>query len=183
MRTIRFLIVIFGLIGLAACGTPTGPVSNNVSGWSLQDVNVTFGPDISRTASGTEFSSNFVWQGDGDGNRKKLVIAMFQEAMENIGQEAMTGSRPVAMNVQINKFHALKNWSRLFCCGEHNIRADLSVTDAASGQVLAESKDVYLGRIALGGVPGLVAVAVGRDQRVRIREAIIKRTRAWLAES
>jgi hypothetical protein len=183
MRLIRFLIVLFGLVGLAACGTPTGPVSNNVSGWSLQDVNITFGPDISRTASGSEYSSNFVWEGDGDGNRKKLVIALFEDAMQDIGREAMTGNRAVAMNVQINRFHALKNWSRWFCCGEHNIRADLSVTDADSGQVLAEGEDIYLGRIALGGVPGLVAVAAGRDQRVRIRESIIKRTRAWLAEN
>ncbi|MEO1495154.1 MAG: DUF6778 family protein [Pseudomonadota bacterium] len=181
MRIIRFLVVALGLVGLAACGTPTGPVSSNVSGWSMQDINITFGPEISRTATGTEFSSNFVWEGDGDGNRKKLVIALFEDAMQDIGREAMTGNRAVAMNVEVTRFHALTQASRLLCCGEHNIRANLSVTDAGSGEVLAEGEDIYLGRVALGGIPGLVAVAAGRDQRVRIRESIIRQTRDWLA--
>lgn len=181
MRALKILALFLGLVGLSACAGTSGPVSDTVSGWSLQDVNVTFGPDISRTASGDEFSSNFVWTGDGDGNRKKQVIALFTRAMKTVGTEAMTGNRAVNMDVQVNYFHALTNASRLLCCGEHNIRGDLTVTDASSGTVIADGKDIYFGRLALGGIPALVAVAAGRDQRVRVEEGIAKRTREWLA--
>ena len=181
MQYLSKFVLAIGLMTLAACGAASGPVNDRVSGWALDDVSVRYGPEISRTASGQEFNSNFVWEGDGEGNRKRLVLTMFRSAMAEVGAEAMTGPQPVKMKVQINKFHALTNFSRLFCCGEHNIRADLTIEDADSGEVLAEGKDVYLGRVALGGVPGLVAVAAGRDQRVRIEEGIVKRTREWLA--
>ena len=102
---------------------------------------------------------------------------MFQQAMQVVGRDVMTGTRPVKMAVQINYFHALNRWARLFCCGSHRIRADLTVTDAETGEVLAEGKNVGLGRVALGGIPGLVAVAAGRDQRVRITEGIARQTR------
>lgn len=181
MQFLTKLVLATGLMVLAACASTNGPVNDRVSGWALEDVSVRFGPEISRTATGQQFNSNFVWEGDGPGNRKRLVLSMFNSAMAKIGAEAMTGPKPVTMTVQINKFHALTDFSRLFCCGEHNIRADLKVEDAASGEVIAEGKNVYLGRVALGGVPGLVAVAAGRDQRVRIEEGIVDRTREWLA--
>ena len=177
---IRFFAVAAMLL-VAACGTGKGPVSATASGWNLQDVSVRFGPDISRTASGQEFSSNFVWEGYNEGNRKRQVVGMFKRAMNEVGAEAMQGSQPVKMKVQVNYFHALTDFSRLWCCGEHRIRANLTVEDAATGNVLASVEDLYMGRIALGGIPGLVAVAAGRDQDVRIHEALVNSTREWLS--
>lgn len=171
-----------GLLLLAACGASTAPVSSTVSGWSLSDVSVRFGPDIGRTASGQNFGSNFVWNGYSDGNRKKQVIGLFKSAIGELGDQVMTGSQPVTVNVQVNYFHALTDSSRLWCCGEHRIYADLAVVDAGSGGILASSENVYLGRMALGGIPGLVAVAAGRDQDVRIREGIQNGVRDWLAQ-
>ncbi len=181
MGVFRGILVAAMLLVLAACGTGKGPVSNTASGWNLQDVSVRFGPDISRTASGKEFSSNFVWEGYNEGNRKRQVVGMFKRAMNEVGAEAMQGSTPVNMKVQVNYFHALTNFSRLWCCGEHRIRADLTVVDASSGNTLATVEDLYMGRVALGGIPGLVAVAAGRDQDVRIHEALVNSTRKWLS--
>ena len=170
MTVFTRFFAIAAMLLLAACGTGTGPVSATASGWNLQDVSVRFGPDISRTASGTEFSSNFVWNGFNDGNRKRQVIGMFKRAMNEVGAETMQGDRAVKMKVQVNYFHALTDSSRLWCCGAHRIFADLTVEDAASGEALASVENLAMGRIALGGIPGLVAVAAGRDQDVRIHE-------------
>lgn len=183
MSAFSRIVAVTGMLLLAACGVPGGPVSSKVSAWNLSNVSVRFGPEIARTASGEEYGSNFVWNGYSGGNRKKQVIGMFRSAVNEIASEAMTGSQPVKVNVQVNYFHALTDGSRVWCCGSHRILADLSVVDATTGAILADGKNVSLGRIALGGVPGLVAVAAGRDQDVRIREGIAKGIRRWLAEN
>lgn len=180
-RALRNLAVLSGLLIVTACGG-SAPVSSTVNSWQLTDVSVRFGPDISRTATGDEFGSNFVWNGFNEGNRKRQVVSLFQSAMREVGAETMTGGNPVRMNVVVTYFHALTDESRIWCCGEHRIYADLSVVDAATGAVLAQGNEVYLGRLALGGIPGLVAVAAGRDQVVRVREGIVNGTREWLSQ-
>lgn len=175
------IAAVFGLLILSACGSAGGTAGSTASGWNLQDVAVRFGPDIKRTDDGLEFNSNFVWNGYSAGNRKKQVVGLFKTSMSEVGSRVMNGTRPVRMNVQVNYFHALTDASRLWCCGSHKIFADLEVVDAASGQVLAADQNVALGRIALGGIPGLVATAAGRDQDVRIREGIVNATTAWLS--
>lgn len=181
MAGITRLFMVAAMLMLAACGTGTGPVGPTASGWNLQDVSVRFGPDISRTAAGDEYSSNFVWEGFNDGNRKKQVVGIFKRAMNEVGAEAMQGAQPVKMKVRVNYFHALTDFSRLWCCGAHRIFADISVEDAVSGNVLASVENLAMGRVALGGIPGLVAVAAGRDQDVRIHEGLVNSTRAWLS--
>ncbi|MFK7945658.1 MAG: DUF6778 family protein [Paracoccaceae bacterium] len=175
---VRFLFLA-GALFVAACSS-SDTAQSVASGWNLQDVNVRFGPNIERTADGNTFSENFVWNGLNGGNRKRQVIALFKNAMREVGNDTMVGPRPVTMDVQVNYFHALTDYSRLWCCGVHRIKADLTVKDASSGEVLVSGQDVSLGRLALGGVPGLVANTFGRDQYVRIKEGIAKRTRAWL---
>ena len=181
MTVFTRFFAIAAMLLLAAYGTGKGPVSATASNWNLQDVSVRFGPEVSRTASGKDFSSNFVWEGMGDGNRKRMVAGMFRNAMNEVAAETMQGSQPVNMKIQINYFHALTNFSRLWCCGEHRIFADIAVEDAASGATLASVENLSMGTLALGGIPGLVAVAAGRDQEVRIHEALVNRTREWLA--
>lgn len=183
MSTFSRIVAVAGMLLLAACGVPGGPINSKVSAWTLEGASVRFGPDIARTASGDEFGSNFVWNGYTGGNRKKQVIGMFQTAIDEVAREAMTGPQPVKMNVQINYFHALTDFWRLWCCGEHRIYADLAVVDSVSGTEIMRGENVYLGRLALGGIPGLIAVAAGRDQDVRIQEGIAKGIRRWLAEN
>lgn len=177
----RFVAAI-GLLALAACGVPSGPVSPTVSGWNLSETSIRYGGDIPRTATGDDYGSSFVWNGYTGGNRKKQVIGLFEWAADNVSKEAMNGPRPVKMAIQVNYFHALTDFWRLWCCGEHRIYADLSVMDAGTGEVLASGENVYLGRMALGGIPGLIAVAAGRDQDVRIREGIAMGIRDWLSQ-
>lgn len=182
MSILARIAMVVGVLALSACGGATGSVSPTVGGWKLQDVNVNFGEQISRTASGEEFGSNFVWNGFSGGNRKKQVVGLFKSAMNEVGQTAMNGGQAVNMNVTVTYFHALTDQSRVWCCGEHRIYANLAVVDAASGNTLAAEDNVYLGRIALGGLPGIVAVASGRDQDVRVREGIVNGTLDWLSK-
>lgn len=181
MRIITRIALLLGVLAVAACAGTSGQDSPTTSNWKLEDVSVRFGPEISRTADGNTFSDNFVWNGLNEGNRKKQVVALFKLAMNDVGEQAMTGARPVKMSVQVNYFHALTQYSRLWCCGAHRIFADLTVTDAESGEVLASGENLRLGRVALGGIPGLVAEAAGRDQWTRVREGIADNTLEWLA--
>lgn len=181
MKTIARFMFLAGALFVAACASTSGVVNGPSSGWNLQDVSVRFGPEVSRTADGDTFSDNFVWNGLEDGNKKRQVIALFKNAMREVGDGTLMGAQPVNMAVQVNYFHALTDYSRVWCCGEHRIYADLTVTDASSGDVLMAGENVYLGRLALGGVPGLIANAAGRDQYTRVKEGIVKRTREWLA--
>ena len=185
MTYLSRLVLLLGVLVVSACANTTGPVNDTVSSWKLDDVSVRFGPDISRIADGQTYSSNFLWNGlgydEGAGNRKKQVVALFKGAMRQVGDEAMTGTRPVDMKIQVNYFHALTYHSRLWCCGAHKIFADISVVDSDSGAVLAEEQNLALGRIALGGMPAVIAQMAGRDQWVRVQEGIVHETRAWLS--
>lgn len=182
MTAVSRLLIVAMLFALAACGTGKGPVSDTAGAWRLQEVSVGFGPGIPPDATGDDFDSNFVWNGYGGAtDRQQQVADLFRRAMLDAGADAMQGSRPVNMRVTVNRFHALTNASRLVCCGEHSIYADLVIEDAASGAELASADNLYMGRVALGGIPGLVAVAAGRDQAVRIHEGLVNNVRAWLA--
>ncbi|MEM6664569.1 MAG: DUF6778 family protein [Pseudomonadota bacterium] len=167
---------------LAACGGGAVETGTSANGWGLQDVKVRFGGDIGRTDKGTEYGSAFVWDGYSGGNRKKQVVGLFKSAMSDVAQTTLNGSTPVVMNIEVTYFHALTDESRLWCCGQHKIYANLAVTDAGSNAVLASEDGVYLGRIALGGIPGLIAVAAGRDQDTRIREGIADGISTWLSK-
>ena len=167
---------------LAACSSAdTAPPATGIASvWTIAESSIRFGPEIDRTASGTEFSSNFVWDGYNGGNRKKQVVGLFKAAIGDVASR-MSGSQPVKLNVVVTRFHALTPDMETWCCGQHNIVADLEVADPESGMVLASGQGVYLGRTALGGIPGLIANAAGRDQVVRVREGITKGIATWLA--
>lgn len=180
MRYLTGLFVTLWVLALAGCGAGTGPVSPAVSDMRLEAVEIGFGPDISRTATGEEFASNFLWAGSGEGNRKRQVIGLFREAAEIVAREAFTGSRPVALEVEVTYFHGIPEWARYVCCGYHNIRANLTLIDPATGTVLARGEDVSLGRVGLGGVPKAVAELAGRSERDLVRDGIVDGIRGWL---
>ena len=182
MSVFARLAAICGLVLLAACGggQPAGPATGQAADWTITDSNIRFGDTIGRTESGTAYQSNFVWDGFNGGNRKKQVAGLFKAAIADVSQR-MAGSRDVTMNVVVTRFHALTPGAQTWCCGQHNIVADLEVVDAGTGDVLALGRDVYLGRTALGGIPGLIANAAGRDQVVRVREGIARGIHNWLS--
>ena len=180
MKHLAGLCLFVCAVALSACAAGTGPVSPAVSAMRLADVDVTFGPDIARTASGEEFASNFLWAGSGEGNRKRQVVEIFREAAAIVGREAFTGARPVGLDVEVTYFHGMPEWARYICCGMENIRADLTLTDTGTGEVLARGEDVFLGRVGLGGVPKAVAELAGRSERELVRDAIVNGIRGWL---
>lgn len=182
MRFLARLCVILSALALAGCASGAGPVGPAVAEWRLAEVNVGFGPAIGRTATGDEFASNFLWAGSGEGNRKRQVVQLFRDAAAEVGREAMTGGRPVELDVEVTYFHGMPEWARYVCCGYENIRANLTVTDAGTGDLLARGEEIFLGRVGLGGVPKAIAELRGRSERVLVQEAIVDGMRDWLAE-
>ena len=175
------LFAVASLAVLAACASaPSTPSTGAAGAWTFTDSSVRFGPDIDRTASGTNYNDNFVWDGYNGGNRKRQVVGLFKAAIGD-ATAGLAGGQNVKMNVIVTRFHALTPGAQTWCCGEHNILANLEVVDADSGAVLASGENIYLGRVALGGIPGIIASAAGRDQVVRVREGIATGVANWLA--
>lgn len=143
---------------------------------------MTFRPQIGRTAAGEEFASSFLWAGSGEGNRKRQVIKLFREAGAIVGEETMTGSLPVEMEVEVTYFHGMQQWARYVCCGYHNIRANLAIVAPETGEALARDEDISMSRIGLGGVPKAIAEMRGLSERDLLMEVIVDGMRDWLDE-
>ncbi len=181
MSILARLVAVAGLVLVSACGgAPNTPSTGAAGGWTVADSSVRFGPDIERTASGTNYNDNFVWDGYNGGNRKRQVVGLFKAAIGDATGN-LSGPQNVMLKVVVTRFHAMTPSAQTWCCGEHNIVANLEVVDPESGSVLASGNDIYLGRVALGGLPGIIATAAGRDQTVRVREGIATGIANWLA--
>ena len=181
MSIVARLFAICSLAVLASCGAASNsaPGTGAAAAWKIADSQIRFGPDISPTATGTDYNSNFVWDGYSGGNRKRQVVGLFRTAIADVAG-AQSGSQPVKLNVVVTKFHAITGPAQTWCCGKHNIVADLEVVDPESGTVLAAQPGVYLGTVALGGIPGIIANAAGNDQITRVRKAIAKGIAGWM---
>ncbi|MEM7423109.1 MAG: DUF6778 family protein [Pseudomonadota bacterium] len=181
MRHAAKVFMASALCLLAACASSPEPAgSSRAGGWQLDDVSVRFGPTISRTASGQDYGSNFVWNGFGGGNRKKQVLGIVRSGVREGADGVMTGQQPVDLRVQINVFHALTEFGRTWCCGFHDVDVDLAVVDKATGSVLESQENVQLGTYAYGGFSAAIAEAAGLDQATRIRASIVEKVDAWL---
>lgn len=182
MAWIARLLATAALLAMSACsgGSGSSDLGGRASAWKLENVSVRYGPTISRTASGQEYDSNFVWNGYGGGNRKRQVIGIVKQGVSAGANKVMQGGQPVDIRVQINVFHALTDFGRAWCCGLHTVDVDLEVVDKATGRVLESEKGVDMTTIAYGGFVAAAVESAGYDQGTRIIHAIENGTHNWL---
>ncbi|MEM9392361.1 MAG: DUF6778 family protein [Pseudomonadota bacterium] len=167
---------------LVGCGvnwaTSYEPVPSEVSqNWALGSVNV----DVPLTLSAGEAnvfapSSDIVWQEEllepGE-IRHTQVDEIMTEAITR-GASGLNGSRPVDLNVEVTRFHALSDYARVRLVDEgvHDITFLMEVVDSRTGEVLVPESEMRTDLIAFAGQESIDALAQGITQRVRITDHV-----------
>ena len=142
-----------------------------------EDMNVWTDPDVRYPAK-----SNLVWWGDPPGDRKEQVRTLMADAVRAGALEVLSGTRAVNLRVDILEFHAMTPKARAseLPFGVHEIKFDVTVIDAATGQVIAVEEGVNSDLQAFSGTSAIQAEQVGQGQKIRIQARVAQVIRAWL---
>jgi hypothetical protein len=114
-------------------------------------------------------SGDIVWRGDPIGDRHAQVATIFYDATKR-GSAALDGETPVALDIEVSRFHALTEKARYTIGGVHNINFILTLRHAETGAVLGEPRHIRADLDAFGGKEALAADARGQTQKVRISD-------------
>ena len=110
---------------------------------------------------------DIVWRGDLPGDRHAQVKAMIEAGLRNAAPR-LTGSRPVRIDVQVLRFHALSEKARYTVGGVHNITMMYRLIDVSNGLQIGPTKTLQADLDALGGQAAIDADSKGRTQKARI---------------
>ena len=78
------------------------------------------------------------------------------------------------VDVELVRFHSLTERTRYSVGGVHSIKFDLTVLDAATGEVLEATRRINGDLPALGGYAALAADNAGQGQKVRITAHLVQ---------
>jgi len=112
-------------------------------------------------------AGDIVWREDPIGDRHAQVAQIFHDALSR-GTEALDGKLPVALDIEVGRFHALTEKARYTTGGVHNITFTLTLRDTETGAVLSDPRFIRADLDAFGGQQALAAEARGLTQKVRI---------------
>jgi uncharacterized protein DUF6778 len=184
----RFTIALLGLaaLGVSACASvpqidvtqdrpamgalPTSVVSAD---WQVQEIVINIPETLTVSESNRlKPRSDIVWREDPIGDRYAQVQAVMAEAMD-FALRPMDGSRPVIVELELTRFHALTERARYTIGGEHEIEFLFTVRDAETGQALTGPSNIDLTFRAFGGRRAIESERNGVYQRDRIQSQII----------
>ncbi|WP_299626795.1 DUF6778 family protein [uncultured Tateyamaria sp.] len=114
-------------------------------------------------------SGDIVWRDDPVGDRYQQVQAIFETALAR-GTAPLEGALPIALDIEVTRFHALTEKARYTTGGVHNISFFLTLRDPATGVMLSEPRHIRADLSGLGGRAALQAEARGQTQKVRITD-------------
>ncbi len=112
--------------------------------------------------------ADIVWHGDPYGDRRAQIATVIRDGMM-AGARNLEGARPVIVEIEVARFHALTPRARYTVGGNHNIDFWMTVRDAESGEVLEPRRFVDTDLPAYGGTRAVEAEARGETQKVRIQ--------------
>ncbi|MCK0150914.1 hypothetical protein MWU54_12815 [Marivita sp. S6314] len=110
---------------------------------------------------------DIVWRGDALGDRHAQVKAMFETSLRAAAPRVQ-GSRPVRVDIQVTRFHALSEKARYTVGGVHDISFLLRLVDAETGLQIGRTKDVSADLAGLDGQAAIAADARGDTQKNRL---------------
>lgn len=110
---------------------------------------------------------DIVWRGDPMGNRYEQVKAIFDESLTRSATLNKEGY-PVALEVEVLRFHALTEKARYTVGGVHAITFQMQVRDSKTGELMANPWVVEADLEAFGGKRAIDAEAKGITQKSRI---------------
>jgi hypothetical protein len=124
--------------------------------------------------------ADIVWRGEPIGNRHQQVAAIFADALKDASTHLTTGPE-VILQIDVTRFHSVTEKTRLSVGGNHAMRFNLTVIDAATGQVLEPARAVVADVRATGGAEALAEEQMGRTQRVVVVERLAQVLRQELS--
>ncbi|MHC0054968.1 DUF6778 family protein [Actibacterium sp. D379-3] len=200
MKPIRLTLALTAALGLSACasvdtasrntpylapasqphqfdvagGSGTASTVEQAAPYDVARVDVRVPETLKVSEANTYFPrADIVWREDPLGDRHAQVRAIVQAAAETALAPLDTG-RPVIVDIQITRFHALTEKTRYTIGGTHDIHFFLTVFDARTGTMLAQPRMVETQFEAYGGARALEAMSRGETQKVRITNHLIQ---------
>ena len=165
-------------LALSACGSTQSASraampDDTMLGFAQKDYRIdSFTVNVPRSLKVNERNTYYpigdiVWRGDLLGDRHEQVKAIFETALRTAAPRVQ-GSRPVRVDVQVLRFHALSEKARFTVGGVHDISFRIRLVDAETGTQIAASKVVDADLEALSGQGATAAEARGETQKMRI---------------
>ena len=187
MRSFHFAAIALAAFGLSGCMMSDPPsrgglsapslMTQEASGYNVTAVNVLVPRNLVVSEDNSfKPAADIVWHGEALGNRYAQVEKLMRDGI-NVGAGfyragSHRAGRPVVIDVQVVRFHALTQKTRASFGGKHELIYAFILRDAATGEVLRLVPRVNATVRAAGGAAAQAEDAVGRTQAVVIREAI-----------
>lgn len=198
MKLIRLSMVLTAALGLSACATvdtatrnapiitPVGEAviadagqvqTSPQQAYAVQQINVRV-PETLKVSEANSYypRADIVWREDPLGNRYTQVETIVQAAA-NAAVSGMNTGRPVIVDIQLTRFHALTQKTRYTIGGTHDVHYYITVMDAQTGAKLEAPRLIELEFDAYGGARALEAMSRGETQKVRITQHLIRSIR------
>lgn len=113
---------------------------------------------------------DIVWREDPPGDRHAQVQAIVEAAMLK-GVRAVAGEgRPVVLDIEVTRFHALTEKARYTVGGVHALQFTMQYRDPDTGAALSAPKHVKADFRGFGGKAAIEAERAGQTQKVRITD-------------
>lgn len=125
-------------------------------------------------------NADIVWHGDPEGDRFAQIEAMFNTALARSTAD-MTAGRPVEIQIQVAKFHALSPKTRATIGGNYGMDFYLTVYDATTHEILDGPRMVVADTPASGGIRALREEQSGITQKIVVVSHLTKVFDAELA--
>ena len=165
-------------LALSACGAPQSASraampEDAVMGFAQASYRIdSFTVSVPRSLEVNERNTYYpfgdiVWRGDPLGDRHAQVRAIFEQALRTAAP-GLQGDRPVRVDIQVLRFHALSEKARYTVGGVHDISFRIRLVDAVTGAQVGSTRDVDADLDALSGQAATAADARGQTQKARI---------------
>ncbi len=167
----------------APAATPQHAVQSQLpKSMSVAQINVSVPRSLTTSEANVYYPrADIVWRGDSIGDRHQQIQSIFETALA-AGTRDLAGETPVVLDVQIVRFHSVTEKTRYTIGGVHNIKFNLTVRDATTGEALAPTRLVEANLDAFGGKQAIAAERNGQTQKVRITGFLGQVIRSELAK-
>lgn len=158
--------------------------AEQTAGWRVADVQVTAPASLTVSEENTYVpEADIVWHGERMGDRRAQAAGVIRDGIR-AGAAGLNGLRPVTMIATVRQFHALTPRARALegNVGVHDVKFDLGVADARTGEIIVPPQRIEADQPALVGTAAADADARGFGQRVEIVTHLGQVVRHWLGQ-
>lgn len=175
------LALVAGCAGTFRTYYPEAVPAAQSAGWRLSSVKVTAPRTLVVSEAETFLpQADIVWREDAGTDRYAQVETLMTDAIRS-GARGLDGSRPVAIEATMTRFHAMTFVAeRQAPGGVHDVEFDLQVRDARTGAILFGPEHVEASFPAMTGDQMVRARVQGQTQKSQIKTHVAATIRGLL---